>query len=393
MTRQAIWVVTVLVFAALASASPAAAAQCDTSWNAAVSGDWNTSGNWTSGIPTSGINACITVAGTYTVAVTDTAAIAKGLTLGGGASGIQTLRLASAGSSHVKLTLQNQGSDSSAGILGNGVLKLDTDHNAFNIWLDVFGGTLVNAGTIQSLTGAGGAGGRNLTGNLDNQGTLTVDETLTGGGGVSVWTSSGTITVASLKSLSLSFTSGSFTQTAGTITNNGTFSVSGGSVSQSGGTATAGNAIQVFTTTFSPSAGSGNFDLSGTNTLGSDIGAGHNVTILAGLGGAHAQLNVVNRTNSGTLVLNALNASFTSTLDATGGTLTNAGTIQVVTGAGGGRAINGTISSSGTIDLDESVPIASGSWTSTGTIDVASGKTLTIAFGASVSQSGAGSTT
>src|SRR5205085_452530 len=74
--------------------SVSAAPTCDTSWKVASSGDFNTAVNWTSGVPTSTKNACITIAGAgnYTVTLSGASATVKTLTLGA-ASGPTTQTL------------------------------------------------------------------------------------------------------------------------------------------------------------------------------------------------------------------------------------------------------------------------------------------------------------
>jgi hypothetical protein len=71
-------VTALLAFSGTAHASPT----CGTMWKTATSGDWSMASNWNNGVPTSSTNACITVAGNYTVTITATAAVANTLTLG-----------------------------------------------------------------------------------------------------------------------------------------------------------------------------------------------------------------------------------------------------------------------------------------------------------------------
>ena len=79
-------------FAVFALLVPVAAGATPIAWNAAVSGNWNTPGNWNPAqVPTSADDVSITLAGTYTVTV-DVAASANSLTLGG-SSGTQTLAI------------------------------------------------------------------------------------------------------------------------------------------------------------------------------------------------------------------------------------------------------------------------------------------------------------
>jgi len=71
-------------------ALPAVASACTDSWKSAVSGSWATASDWSTGVPVSTDDVCITVAGTYTVTVPGIAAQANSLTLGA-SSGTQTL--------------------------------------------------------------------------------------------------------------------------------------------------------------------------------------------------------------------------------------------------------------------------------------------------------------
>src|SRR4051812_522701 len=60
-------------------------------WNAAVNGDYTDGSKWSLGhMPTASENAAITLSGTYTVKLTNAAASAKSILVGGG-SGTQTL--------------------------------------------------------------------------------------------------------------------------------------------------------------------------------------------------------------------------------------------------------------------------------------------------------------
>jgi len=179
---------------------------CDTSWANPTSGFWDVAGNWTNGVPGAGSNACITPAGTYTVAVRGGTNAAAGLTLGG-ASGTQTLEVSgSMGAGNATLTLISQGT-ASDGVLVNGRIVLTTtDPNAW-AKLDVTGGTLTNLGVITVDPGAGNLGGRYWHGAVNNisTGQIAINESLSDSG-AGPWTSSGTgaiITVASGKSLKI----------------------------------------------------------------------------------------------------------------------------------------------------------------------------------------------
>src|SRR5262244_1153757 len=72
--------------------APVAASADSIAWKNAVSGNWNTAGNWDPAqVPTSADDVSITLDGTYTVTI-DAAASVNSLTLGG-STGTQTLSL------------------------------------------------------------------------------------------------------------------------------------------------------------------------------------------------------------------------------------------------------------------------------------------------------------
>ncbi|HEX8299805.1 MAG TPA: hypothetical protein VF594_11655, partial [Rubricoccaceae bacterium] len=80
-----------LLIALVALVAPCALAQtCTTSWTNVAGGAWETSSNWSNGVPGSSSTACITLAGTYTVTTTGVDRAVSGLVVGG-ASGVQTL--------------------------------------------------------------------------------------------------------------------------------------------------------------------------------------------------------------------------------------------------------------------------------------------------------------
>ena len=94
-----------MMLGALGAATSAHAASCDT-WKNATSGSWTEGVNWSTGAaPTSGESACITEPGTYTVTAKGAAITVKSLTLGG-ASGTQTLAVATSngGDMHLATT-------------------------------------------------------------------------------------------------------------------------------------------------------------------------------------------------------------------------------------------------------------------------------------------------
>jgi hypothetical protein len=173
----------------LLGAGPASAAGCDTSWKAAHSGQWSSAANWDNGVPTSGTNACIALAGTYTVSITGQLAEANSLQLGG-ASGRQTLSIigASGFSGLASLSLGEGGSITPHGVvdLTDGCGSDCSFSPAASLVNTSSSATpLTNAGTISALSGSDqGVDGRQLAGDVVNTGTVSVETPLQYAAGV-----------------------------------------------------------------------------------------------------------------------------------------------------------------------------------------------------------------
>jgi hypothetical protein len=371
-----------------AGAATTAASSCDTSWKSAASGFWDVAGNWTAGVPDNTKNACITLAGTYTVTVRG-GRNANGITLGG-ASGQQTLQLvgdtANGGAS---LTLQNQGS-ASDGVLAHGRLVLtSTDANS-SAWLNG-SGTLTNNGTISVDAGAGGQ--RFWWGDVTNtaSGTITINQLTDSNGGV--WTNSNALTIANGTGLTGigAFTNagtltnggtfsqnGDFTWTSGAIANNGSFTANSGIFTTGPGSAS-GNPLVLVNKTVSPNGGgSAVLIVQGTNTLASDIASGYPLTLQGNTTFGTAVLSYsANRTNNTTIHLTSTDANSSAWLNGSG-TLTNNGTISVDAGAGGQRFWWGDVNNTAhhTITINQTTQGNGSAWTSKGNLSVAAGQTL-----------------
>ena len=366
-----------------------------TVWTAA-SGDWDAAGNWSNGIPNAGKIACITKAGTYTVTVGFTGnEVAQSLELGG-SSGTQALHVFGEPENHPGLLkLSNQ--DPSLGVETHGqILLAETHLDIHNVpqptsgGLEVDAGTLTNRGTIVSQDV--GSGGNELDGSFDNQGALQLNEntasfgTGTGRMTPAVWNNSGTITIAASKLFEMTWITApgfSFTQTAGSIVNNGTYLQHGGAFLATGTGTTTGVPLQFDNiVTITPSGtGSGNFELrSGNDTLASDIAAGYTLRIAGRIQNHNGVLHIpVNRVNHGTIRLGSTDGT-TGGLDIqAGATLTNAHSIIADVNNNGGvyNHINGNLDNEGLLQLDENTTSSVDStWTTSGTISIAAGKTL-----------------
>jgi uncharacterized repeat protein (TIGR01451 family) len=172
--------------------SPGAIVNGDVHWIAG-NGAWETGANWSTGfLPSSGDNAIIDAAGTYTVTLTSGQSV-KSLTLGNGISGQQTLTMASgpltiAGASSVtstgKLSLSNtiQGAgtltnngiiDWNSGSFANAGVTNATSGMAMNITTggakSLIGTTLTN-GAASTILWSGGTINFNTGGGIANAG-------------------------------------------------------------------------------------------------------------------------------------------------------------------------------------------------------------------------------
>lgn len=353
-----------------------------TRWNGG-SGDWDNAGNWDQGVPDGTKIACITAPGSFVTAGIVHNATAAAIELGG-STGTETLQIFGVPfNHHGLLTLANQ--DPALGVESNGRIVLAETHKVNNILeptqgkVTVGSGTLTNRGTIVSSYVASGP--NTLTGNFDNQGLLQVDETLVSPA-PAVWTSSGNILIAASREVDLSWgPSGSFTQTAGTIVNNGIYRQYGGAYVASGSGSETGNPLQFEgSVTISPSGtGSGAFEIrSGSDTLGSDVSAGYTVRIAGAPNNHNGMLTVpVNRTNRGAIRLGSTDGTSGTLTMSSGATLTNVNTIvaDVNNNSGNPDHITGTLDNQANLQLDENTnDNFSSVWTSSGSVSIAAGK-------------------
>ena len=191
----------------------------------------------------------------------------------------------------------------------------------------------------------------------------------------------------------------SFTQSAGTLTNSGSFSVSNGSFDQSGGTES-GTAISITSSTLVDSAGGGSFDLFGTDTLSGTLPSGQTVDAI---GNPASNVEVIlgsNVTNNGTFELDSQTTAgsgyamlYQSTSDFT---FTNSGT-------GTFETLGATVSpdylraditnnTGGTLSIDGAETAEDGgngatTFVNNGTLSVGAGGALTVSSGCSFTQS------
>ena len=208
----------------VASAAPPA---CTDSWKTAVSGNWDTPGDWSTGaVPVSADVACITVGGTYTVTYQPASGseTVDALVVGSGTTGdAETLLIQGACSDNVTLTTKNTASspDSDA-INSTGHVSLTSTGCGNDSTLDI-GTTLVNGGTLSTDAGAGGT--RAINGSVTNQKTVNVNASFSFGlnGSSGTWDNAGALNLATGQTFTANTTGVTFTNdTGGSVVSTGT---------------------------------------------------------------------------------------------------------------------------------------------------------------------------
>ncbi len=367
------------------SGSAQAAPTCTTSWKTAVSGDWGTAADWTSGVPTSTTAACITVAGAYTVTVTGEAATAKTLTLGvATGTAKQTLSLVGVGcGSASSLTTAAAGST----VAKNGVLQL-TSTGCGGEPVTVHSAGLTISGVLDVEPGAGNA--RDLTGTFVNSGTATInaDTDLTTG---SIFTNNGVVDLAD----GIQWTVDASTSPASTFTNSSTGAIdssgtlqtgllyedAGNNFVEAGTTNVANTYVDTSALTYS-GAGASQITTRGVGTLTGAPSTGQILTLQGtGCGEADTDTLTGSATNAGTIDLTTIGCGGNPVTLAvpSGSTLTNTGSIQSLEGAGNARDLTGTFVSSGTTTISADTDLTTGSsFTNNGVVDIADGFQWTV---------------
>jgi hypothetical protein len=226
------------------------------------------------------------------------------------------------------------------GLSNSGTILLQAVNAAWTSTLATGTGTLTNAagGTIQVSAGTGG--GRVFVGNLVNQGLVSVGPSIT----FTANNTSAAVTFTNQGQISV--------DPAGFMTIGQTYNSAGGTISGPGDLVNA--TLQVSVAPAPPT----NIILAGADTLATNNPANMTLWVQGNSAIGAATLTVASGlSNSGTLLLQAVNAAWTSTLATGSGTLTNAagGTIQVSAGTGGGRVFVGNLVNQGLVSVGPSI--------------------------------------
>ncbi|MBX3133716.1 MAG: hypothetical protein KF689_10065 [Gemmatimonadaceae bacterium] len=291
------------------------------------------------------------------------------------------------------------------GFTNEGLITLVSANLGYATALTVNTGTLVNAlgATIRSLAGSGGT--RALNAQLENSGTLLVEQplTITRASGVHLNAATGLID-ATAADLTVAGAGQSFTNLGAITLGSGrTMSVTAGALDLANGTLDGESgtlSTSNVTLTVTPASARTRFNFGAGTTLSAahTIPVGDSLRIVGGtLNGpglsiegrlvamATATLNlpvtlpstgvldvrassfaggftftIANGfTNEGLILLDAQNLGYTPTLAVTNGTLVNAsgGTIRAATGSGGSRVLRAELDNSGTLDIQQALTL------------------------------------
>lgn len=372
----------VLLFAVLGS-SAAQAATCTKHWKGGGGNNlWTTAANWSpAGEPEAGSVVCLDntdLSGSYVVDLNVEPHLAIGSLLIEGSNGATVTLLIDGipAYDHGRLTLANGGTVGPHGSIDLGSTNNEPTGGTHGGVVSE-AGTLVNEGTIVSEN-TNDETPNYIDGSFDNVGTLLVQNAFEGS--FANWTTSGTIAIEVGQRMRISeiSPSASFTQTAGTIADQGSFEQVGGSFTANGTGVATGAPLEIegHASIAPTGSGSGTLHVKGEGIdLTSDIAAGYTVWSSGIPGYTHGKLIVAgSHTNHGTLELGSLDGTH-GAIESTGGTLTNAGTIAFQNTANGPDGLYGPLLNAGVIRLENPVS-GTGQITNAGSLSVPSGVTL-----------------
>ncbi|MDQ6777333.1 MAG: hypothetical protein M3071_14195, partial [Actinomycetota bacterium] len=316
-------------------------------------------------------------------------ALSAGVTVGG-ASGTQTLQVAGTtqGNGTFQDSVFNPGYSGQQLTIGaHGVLQMTSSGS--NPGRSIVGGDIVSSGLITVDPGASGPNtGRDLRANVTNNAggviAFHTDVTTCGCGSGGTWINNGMFTTDAGTTSTLSRTGAgiNFTQSGGTLANNGEIAIDG-TLTHSGG-GTTGNPIQICGTLNPAGPGTASFAPVGTAScnsfsIGSDIGSGDTVEVNTTTSLLDAYIGSF--TNHGTLSFDSSSGHLVQLHAGQSDVFTNAGTLNFTgTNVAVKLVNNGTtnIVASPGLSTNFNTPItqAAGTLTVAGTLNAQAGVTL-----------------
>ncbi len=372
--------ITAIAGLAILAPSAAHASGCEDSWTNTAGGSWFEGGNWSKGkAPTSEEEACITEPGTYTVTMDQMSTVTVKALAVGGASGTQTLVVASTNGTNAVLT-------TSAGITNgaHGAITLtNAETNGNNVTIV---GPITNAGTMKTEPAHGGQ--RNLQGNLTNTGTLGIKANTSFNGSKAILANKNAINIASGVQLTASNES-SITNSAGTIsaTETGDVLMEPGTTFTEGAGTTSGTKPVILRQAALKYTGTGKSLITQHgegSTLSGNLSSGQSLVLELTNGEDEKTTASASFSNAGTITLTKIESNNNNArLAISSGTLTNTGTITSEAAENTGhRYIEGNLKNTGTLNINSDTEFDSTSalLTNEGALNVATGAAL---FGSS----------
>lgn len=302
------------------------------------------------------------------------AVLRGGMTLSGDIAGSQTLRLRGEAGFNTTVTAADA-------FANGGLIDLTSIQVGANVTLNANGG-LTNTGSVQTSLGTGG--GRTISAsNLTNNAfvSLNASTTLAGPAGLGVFINNGTWTIAPESATTMTGAGLAFTQAGGSLDVLGIFELSSAMFNFSGGTVS-GNAPRLTNGALNigpGSTGAGAFVLRGGASMSGDVAAAQTVTMRGESGFNTAVTAAGPFENAGLIELTTIEVGASVTLNASGGEMTNSGTLRISPGTGGGRAFNGGLVNTGDVEVNASAAFGGASilHRNEGTWTIANGATMT----------------
>jgi len=297
----------------------------------------------------------------------------RGSLISGNIASAQTVIVQSDGGNTATLTAAN-------GFTNSGTLTLENVSSSGASNLVVTSGVLTNAvgGVINSNVGTGG--GRTISADVVNNGTVNFNmgTALTKTSGV--FTNNAQTNIAAGVGLGIA-ANGVFTQAAGelSISEGGSFVLDGDTFNFNGGSISGTPIFFDSALNIGPSStGAGTFSMRRNSSISGNIAAAQTVLVQSDGGNTATLTAATGFTNAGTLILENVSSSGSSNLVVTSGVLTNApsGVINLTPGTGGYRVLSAELVNQGVVNSATSATLGrdGADHLNTGTLNVTGGE-------------------
>jgi hypothetical protein len=265
-----------------------------------------------------------------------------------------------------------------------GQLRLESANSSYASTLGITSGALTNEldGTVVINPGSGGA--RSITGSLWNLGNLDQNVDLTIGGDTPRFRNLGNWDVAEGATLVVRGSNARFDQLGGTLDLTGAMDLEGVTLRYAGGLITGRPYLAASTLVLDNPGAPGSFILShSASRLLGNLGVDQTVWVRGDSRGGHTTLVApLALANAGTLLLESINSTYTSSFQVAEGDFTNlpGGTVRSGAGAGGARQFLAPVVNRGDFEVDLTLTLgpAGSVHRNLGVWNIAAGQTLVV---------------